>query len=344
MADETRNTTETSAHDDAGARRRDPAGLPRHERTRDDAYDEQYDDYHREHVLPAAIRRVSWGAILAGAVIALMTQLALNLLGASIGFGSIDPTAEAYPFSGLGTGTIVWLVVSTIVALFTGGYVASRLAGMPDRTDGILHGVAAWSVVTIFTFYLMTSAAGRVLNTATSIVGQGLQLAGQGVSTVASGTQQQVQQQLQQEGVSLNALVTDLIDELQQSITGPPGTQQGDEDAIRQAINQLTTPGNDAADRQSLVNVITTRTELSQSEATQTVQQFERQLQQVNLQRIGQQAGETAEQVGGTVAATLSRAAFWAFISMLIGVIAAAIGGAVGVPRDLPASPAVRRE
>jgi hypothetical protein len=36
--------------------------------------------------------------------------------------------------------------------------------------------------------------------------------------------------------------------------------------------------------------------------------------------------------------------AWWAFGALLAGVIAVAIGAALGAPRDLPASPDVRRQ
>ncbi len=39
----------------------------------------------------AAFKRVSWGAIFAGALVSISTLLLLNLLGAAIGFASIDP-------------------------------------------------------------------------------------------------------------------------------------------------------------------------------------------------------------------------------------------------------------
>ena len=50
-------------------------------------------------------RRISWGAVFAGA---LVVQLALSLLGLGIGMGTVDSLKEANPLRGLGTGAIVW--------------------------------------------------------------------------------------------------------------------------------------------------------------------------------------------------------------------------------------------
>ena len=296
-------------------------------------YEEESDDLFRD--LPATIKRISWGAIFAGAVVALVTQLALNLLGASIGLAAVDPAAEANPFSGIGIGAGIWLIVSTIAALFTGGYVASRLAGMPDRTDGILHSIVTWSVVTLFAVYFMTSAVGTVLNTATGLIGQT-------VTAVAPVVSQEVQQQLQQEGVSLDALVSDVIDQAQQQIGNDPGTAAGNDTELSQAIQALAEPGNDAADRQALIDLLRARTNMTEAEARQQVQQYEQQFEQARQQ--AQQVQQQAVQIGDRAAATLSSAALWAFIAMVVGVLAAVAGGVVGVPRDLPASPSLQRE
>ena len=45
----------------------------------------------------AAVRRISWGAALAGVAIALVTQLGLSLLGVGIGVSTIDPLTGDTP-------------------------------------------------------------------------------------------------------------------------------------------------------------------------------------------------------------------------------------------------------
>ena len=66
-------------------------------------------------------RRISWGAVFAGALLALITQLGLSLLGAGIGLSTIDPMEERNPLSGIGTGAVIWYALSTLVALYVGG-------------------------------------------------------------------------------------------------------------------------------------------------------------------------------------------------------------------------------
>ena len=74
--------------------------------------------------------RISWGAIFAGAIIALATQLVLTLIGTAVGLATLNPETGQNP-SGttLGIGAGVWLVISSLVSLFLGGYIAGRLGG-----------------------------------------------------------------------------------------------------------------------------------------------------------------------------------------------------------------------
>lgn len=129
------------------------------------------------------LHRVSWGAVFAGAIVALVVQLALGLLGLSIGMGIVDPAGPT-DFEGLGIGAGIWILVSTIIAFFIGGWVAAHLAGLPIAGDGALHGVLTWGLVSLFTFFMMTTAVGQVISGAAGIVGQG-------VSTVAEATGEQ---------------------------------------------------------------------------------------------------------------------------------------------------------
>ena len=72
--------------------------------------------------------RISWGAIFAGAIIVLATQLVLTLIGTAVGLATLNPATGQTP-SGttLGIGAGIWLVISSLVSLFLGGYIAGRL-------------------------------------------------------------------------------------------------------------------------------------------------------------------------------------------------------------------------
>ena len=54
-------------------------------------------------------RRISWGAIIGGTIIALVTQITLSLLGIGIGASTIHVQSGQFR-SGLGSGSAIWLV------------------------------------------------------------------------------------------------------------------------------------------------------------------------------------------------------------------------------------------
>ena len=74
----------------------------------------------------ASVKRISWPAVFAGVLIAVVIQIALSLLGIGIGLSTVDPKTEENPVQGLGVGAGIWYVISSLIALFAGGWVAGR--------------------------------------------------------------------------------------------------------------------------------------------------------------------------------------------------------------------------
>lgn len=112
--------------------------------------------------------RLSWGAILAGLVIALVSQIVLAVLGIAVGLTIWDP---GDPARGLGIGAGIWAAASTLIALFAGGVVTGRLAGVLTPGDGALHGGVMWGLSVIATVWLAAAGVGTVLGGAFQIVG-----------------------------------------------------------------------------------------------------------------------------------------------------------------------------
>jgi hypothetical protein len=146
-------------------------------------------------VLPQTLERISWGAVIAGTVIAIVIQLAGNLLAIGIGVSRIVPDyGEDGSVKSAGMGTIIAAAVSVLLSLFVGGFIAARFAGSPDRTDALLNGLMVWGLDTLITLFLLTTTLGRLFSGLSLLLGQGLSLIGQvtqgvaqGVATVAQG-------------------------------------------------------------------------------------------------------------------------------------------------------------
>ena len=137
--------------------------------------------------LPLPARHVSWGAVIAGMVIAVVVHLVLGLVGAGLGLGAFDPLGYSSPdASAYGIGAGVWWAVSSVIALFLGGWVAGHLCGSLEKTDAVLHGLLTWALATIVTVYLITAMVSTVVRGGAAIVGKAADLAGSGSATAAA--------------------------------------------------------------------------------------------------------------------------------------------------------------
>jgi hypothetical protein len=276
-----------------------------------------------------AIKRMSWGAVLAGAVVALSVQLLLSLLGLGIGLATIDPAAGDTPSAtGFGIATGVFYAIVTLLSLFAGGWVAGRLAGMPVRTDGLLHGLVTWSVAMLLLLYVVTTSVGALLSGTLGVVGNTLQAAGQGMQSAAgAAAQSDIGQQ------ALNTIqrqAQQLLGQAQQA------TNAQDTSGLVQQVMAIAQGGVSDQEQQRIVDQIVQRTGVTREEAAAQLQQLQTQYQEAMAA-----AEEQARQAAQAASETVSQGAFWSFVALLLGAIAAAVGGLVGTPRDLSAE--VRR-
>lgn len=317
--------------------------------------------------LPAAgviARRISWGAVFAGALVALVVQLSLSLLGLGIGMGTVDPLEEANPLSGLGTGAIIWWAVTMLLSLFAGGYVAGRLAGVPRTFDSSMHGVLTWCLFTLLSLYLLTTAVGRIMSGVGNVLGKTASLVGQGVSAVAPEAAQALKQEAQERGIDLNSIKKEARqllaqtgkEELQtenlkkeakeagQYLEGASGNAaanpQNAGQTIDQAIDQLFGQGKEvvsAVDRDAAINVVAARTGKSQAEATQVVDNWIATYEKTRTQvaQTTQEAKAKALQVSDQAAEATSKAGIYGFFGLLIAGAAAAFGARLATPKDV---------
>lgn len=97
--------------------------------------------------------RISWGAIVAGSVLALALYFLLTLLGGAIGLSvgdKVDPRA-------LGVGAAVYAIAITALCLFIGGIAASQLTAGENKREAAMYGLMVWAVVFAMLLWLMAS-------------------------------------------------------------------------------------------------------------------------------------------------------------------------------------------
>lgn len=119
----------------------------------------------------SAASAVSWGAIAAGATAAASLSLILLILGLGLGLSSVSPWSHAgVSAASFGISTIVWLILTQLLASAMGGYLAGRLRTkwIDTQKDEVYfrdttHGFLAWAVASLSTAALLTSVIGSIL-------------------------------------------------------------------------------------------------------------------------------------------------------------------------------------
>lgn len=124
--------------------------------------------------------RVRWGPIISGIVVALATQLILSALGAAIGAtflaGSGAPRSNA---PGVGTGVGIWSIISLLISLFLGSWVAARACGPMNRNTALLNGAILWATTLALSSWLVASGVTGAFGIAASNAGEVLNQAQQ---------------------------------------------------------------------------------------------------------------------------------------------------------------------
>lgn len=121
-------------------------------------------------------KRISWGSIIAGVITFVAVSLLLTTLGTSIGLALLSPQDNDI-INGADKTVLIWSVVSFIVSLGCGGFVAGRLAGK----DGAIHGFLSWATSLVLVSVLGLVAAGGIFHFAGNIVGTTLSATGSAV-------------------------------------------------------------------------------------------------------------------------------------------------------------------
>lgn len=315
-------------------------------------------------------RHMSWGAVIAGMVMAVGLQIVLSLIGTAIGMSTIDPLRYngSPDASSFGIGAAIWFIVTSIIALFAGGWVAGHLAGSPEKTDSMLHGLLAWGLATILTVYLLASAIGSVVSGGANAVGSAAKVAGTGVAAAAGPAVDMAQRQLASGGISMDDITAQAKQLLAQ--TGVPALQPGalanqastaadqlknaptaagsNVDNIQNAIQKIITSGKDTVekvDRDALVNVVMAQANVSQAEAETRVDGWIKSYQEarVAFEQKKAQAAQKAKEVADAAAKASSQAALGSAVALILGALAAAFGGIAARRKDELVFPAMNR-
>jgi hypothetical protein len=261
------------------------------------------------------LNEISWGAVFAGVVVALVVQLLLNMLGLGIGVATIDPgTADNPEVRTFSIAAGVWWTVAGIIAALAGGYAAGRLAGRPKESTAGWHGLTAWAFTTLVIVYLLTTALGSALGGAFSVVsgavgGLGRTAAQTAAPVIAQSTDPfaNIERSVRQAtgGSDPAALRDAAVAALRAALTGDPGQAQRARENAAQAIARAQN--------------------IPIEQARDQVAQYEQQYRQA-MEQMRTQATRAAEAAADVV----SRGALFGFVALVLGAIAAWFGGRAG--------------
>lgn len=257
---------------------------------------------------------VSWAAIFAGAATAAALSLILMILGAGLGFAASSPWAhEGVSAKALGISTIVWLLLTQIIASGLGGYVAGRLRVKWANLHGdevyfrdTAHGFLSWAIATLVTAVLIVSTAGNIA----SAGAQAGAAAVAGMTTAAAATVDTQSDKGNSDPMGY------FVDGLFRS-EGPAAVSEDAANTVAARIitRALANGGPiDPADRTYLAQLVAQRTRLTQAEAEARVDQVYAQVQAdaEKVKLAAQQAADTAAKVAAWTA-------LWTFVALLCG-------------------------
>lgn len=267
-----------------------------------------------------ATRRVSWGALLAGVVVALAIHLLLVILAAAVGSGLVDPIlpGASRGATRIGSAVVFWWAISCVAAAFGGAWVAARLAAVRTEHVGRLYGVAVWALTTLPVAYVINSTAGALSGGALNFGGQTVSGAGPATSGAAW---------------TLAAAVEHPLSRMQGEITQAVNANdpEGAGEQLAGAMRRVLTGDDEAAAeaRQTAVDVLR-RQGLPRPEAEERILEWQQQFRSMT-----EQAGRQARDATEATANAGPTASLASYIALLLGVIAGAIGGRIGTPSRL---------
>ncbi|MFD1261612.1 TIGR04086 family membrane protein [Entomomonas asaccharolytica] len=255
----------------------------------------------------AEAKRVSWGSIIAGLVTVLAVSILFSTLGTSLGFAVLSPKSDQ-PFEGVGITMLIWTVLTVVVSLAAGGFVAGRLAGI----EGKIHGFLVWATTLIVSVILTSmmlssavqmagstigavgSATGSVVSGVGSVVGSSVTTAAKGIEKIfesinidtdVSGQelQQNIKQALQNSGVDalqpnylqnqLKKSAKDVQSAVKQIALNPDDADKVI-DNLSKTLKERADTVTSKIDREDVVRAIRNNSNLSDDEINQIVDNY----------------------------------------------------------------------
>ena len=271
---------------------------------------------------------ISWGAILAGVVTFSALLITFSLIGSAIGFGQVEATTN-HPLDGIGTGLLIWTIVSFILSLAVGSTLSS------------VFSIAGQGVETV------ASGTGNILSDSFDLI----------VDEVSEVDTQEVTEQTNQilKDTEVDELQPEYInDQLKQAtdeITAagkeialnPDDSEQIIDETVDSLQKRIETITEAINDKKAITNTITNNTDLTEQEAADNIYdglqtasvEAEQRLNQASVQIEQKQADveqtiEEARVKADEAADDTAKASMWGFVALLLAMLLTSFAGLAG--------------
>lgn len=278
-------------------------------------------DVERTTIVDLSHAGMSWGAIIAGWLVAVGIAFLMYVAGLAMGFSAFDPYDAEATAKGIGIGTCAWLVLTWVVALLIGGMFASWFDGRDDQTTGVMHGVTVWGLSIAASGLLLALGIGGAIGSGANLVsgaaggahgpvamhGAGMVHAGNRTSDAGTLLQAQLMQRVRQAGAP--------------DISASGGAMDGRGGPLDPRTANAATMALLAGRPDTAKALLGANTGMSQADIDRTVQSLSPEVSRARADL--KTAADTA--------ARYSAMAMWVlFASLLLSLLAAAFGGWIG--------------
>ena len=277
--------------------------------------------------LVAAPKPMSWSAIWGGTFAALGVGALFYAFGLAIGLSGVDPH-DPSSLQSSGVFGIVWYLVTAFVALFVGGLVTARGAGVLSRVSAAVHGVVTWGVTTVAASLVLIGVLVQVVNSAVALGNTAIQT---GAQTIAAAVNESggAAQAL---GLNFEDLLVPINARLR-AAGKPAVTADQLEAAVKDVVQRAARQGR--IDRELLVGAIAQNTALSRADAQQLATRIADAFNgAVGGVSTGMSDALQWLQVAALRVVSSIGTAFWeVFGGVALGLISALLGSMLGVSR-----------
>lgn len=298
---------------------------------------------------------VSWSAIFSGSAATAALSLILLVLGSGLGLSVISPWADSgASATAIGWYTIIWVLVSSIIAAGLGGYLTGRLrVKWPEVMEDEVffrdtaHGFLSWAVASLVTAALWTAVIGSMIGGAIQAGATVTAAATTSAVAGAAAASTKLTESISGEDMSIDYFVDSLFRKVSNTETADTGAgdkaagskkadnadasnKEGKSDQVgpevaRIFVNAIQSGSFRSEDLRYVSKIIAQNTDLTQEQAQKRVE--------VTFARIQSELAE-AEQAAKEAADEARKAssytALWLFISLLSSAFVASIAAVWG--------------